>query len=63
MSPSMSTGIGSESVEDGTEIVSVSVDCYYDWVFGRKDNAHQMYRYGYPCRGSYLTQLMRNLGS
>lgn len=29
MSPSISTGIGSENVEDGTEIVSDAADCNY----------------------------------
>jgi hypothetical protein len=31
MSPSTSTGIGSERVEDGTEMVSDAVDSDYCW--------------------------------
>jgi hypothetical protein len=37
MSPSISTGIGSESVEDGTEIVSEATNYDYGRTFGAKE--------------------------
>jgi hypothetical protein len=36
MSPSISTGIGSESVEDGTEIVSEATNYDYGGAFGAR---------------------------
>jgi hypothetical protein len=37
MSPSISTGIGSESVEDGTEIESEATNYDYGGTFGAKE--------------------------
>jgi hypothetical protein len=37
MSPSISTGIGSESVEDGTEIVSEAANYDYGGTFGTRE--------------------------